>query len=208
MPPRFVYVLLVFMAGTVVFFGCTDNLISRRAFNMYVDSLASKARARPDRPEYAKALVAIARRPTTTSAEKHHAMVAAHALRSTGRAVSHVLYDMVGLLDCPYGGVSQATAISLMELGPTISPVVDDIAARIKRGPLDATAWFAVQALAHCGAAAEKHLPLLRDLQGHEPAMFTGTVADAIADIEAALEDTRVNSTTDNRKAEKDRHSP
>ncbi len=38
--------------------------------------------------------------------------------------------------------------------------------------------------------------------------MFTGTVADAIADIEAALEDTRVNSTTDNRKAEKDRHSP
>jgi len=193
MLPPFVYVVLVFMAGTVLFFGCTDNLISRRAFDLYVDSLASKARTRPDRPEYAKALVAIAQRPTTTSAEKHHAMAAAYALRLTGRAVSHVLNDMVGLLDSPYGGVSQETAISLREIGPTITPVVDDIAARIKRGPLDATAWFAVQALAHCGASAEKHLPMLRDLQGHESAMFTGTVAQAIADIEAAVKDRRVH---------------
>lgn len=198
MLPRFVYVLLILIAGTLVLFGCTDNLITRRVFDIYVDSLASKARTRPDRPEYAKALVAIARRPTTTQADKHHAMAAAHALRSTGRAASHVLIDMVGLLDSPDAGVSQETAISLVELGPTIIPVVDDIAARIRRGPLDSTAWFAVQSLAHCGATAEKHLSLLRDLQGREPAMFTGTVAQAIADIEAAVTQERSQPAEDN----------
>lgn len=194
-----IFAFLAFVASLVAFFGCTDNLISRRVFDLYVDSLASRARSRPNHTEHAKALIAIARGPTLTLAEKHRAVSATYALGTLGPAAAPVLRDIVDLLASSNNGVSQQAAWALAELGPVASPVADEIALRIERGPLDETAWMAVEALATCGAAAEKHIPMLRALQGREPAMFSRTVTRAIADIEFAKSQ---------RKIPKDRHKP
>lgn len=186
---RFIFAVLALIACVVAFLGCTDNWTSRRVFDLYVESLASGARSRPNDTRQARALIAIARGPTSTQAERHRAVAGAHALGTLGPAASSVLNEMVGLLESPYDGVSQQAAWSLLELGPVTAPIVDGIASRIERGPLDTTAWIAVKALASCGAAAEKHIALLRELQGREPAMFSLTVTRAIADIEDASRD-------------------
>jgi hypothetical protein len=92
--------------------------------------------------------------------------------------------DLAGLLDSPAMEVSQQAARSLRNLGRVSAPAANRLAEHVSNPNHNTLTWLAVNALGACGAAAEAHIPLLQSLDGLEPPMFRGAVADAIKAIE------------------------
>jgi hypothetical protein len=149
-----------------------------------IKSIASAARAHPEAERHARALLAIAQGPTGSSVQRFRAVYAVSEVGKLGPAASPIVLDLADLLDSPCDTVSQQAGRALENLRSVSGPAADRIAQRVGKDPRDATTWLAVRALGACGAPAEKHIPLLRTLDGQEPAMFSGAVARAIEAIE------------------------
>ena len=150
-----------------------------------IKSIASAARAHPEAELHAKALLGIAQGPTGSSVQQFRAVYAVSELGQLGPAASPIILDIADLLDSPCDSVSQQAARALRNLRSVSAPAADRIAQRVGNDQRDATTWLAVRSLGACGVAAEKHIPLLRTLEGHEPEMFRNAVARAIEAIES-----------------------
>jgi len=183
----FTRVVRIGIATTIVIGICWFiPLVSHWAFLWRINTLVSMAQSYPKDIAPARALIQIAKGPLNSQNQKVRSTYAIHAVGQVGPAASPVVSDLADLLDSPE--VSQQSARALKNLGSISGPVANRIALRVSKMPRDATTWLAVNALGACGAAAEKHIPLLRTLEGREPEMFRGAVARAIVAIEDASE--------------------